>query len=228
MTYNLVAILIYTLLFSTNRSTIPANSFYDKEVVHYFGETAFYKNAWLSRWEKPILVQCTGNYSSVDYEKVLQLIDELRPELGNIPIQLVKSNGNFVIHFEDNLSNFERNIAFKNEKVPFGFMRPTLNKRHEFLRADLYIHPSLINEKKHEVLRHEFCHGLGLMSHSYRIFSSENLLGKRIFENEKAFEKSLHAQKMPVLDRMAIQFLYNRVLSLNYSKKDFELDYLKN
>ena len=130
MAYNLIAIFIYSFLFSTNRSENPSTSFYDKEVVHYFGETAFYKNAWLSRWEKPILVECTGKYSTVDYDKVLQLIDEIRPELGNVPIQLVKSNGNFIIHFEDNLSNFEHNIAFKNDKVPFGFMCPTLNKRH--------------------------------------------------------------------------------------------------
>ena len=226
MAYHLI-IILYSFLFPTNRST-PYNSFFDREVVHYFGETAFYKNAWLSRWEKPILVEFTGNYSSVDHDKVLQLIDEIRPELGNIPIQFVKANGNFIIHFEDNLSNFENNIAFKNDKVPFGFMRPTLNKRHEFLKADLYIHPSLVNQKKYQVLRHEFCHALGLMSHSYKVFSSENLLGKTIFSDEKAYEKSLHAQKIPILDKMAIQFLYKRVLSLDYSKKEFELDYLKN
>ena len=84
-----------------------------------------------------------------------------------------------------------------------------------------------MNQKKYEVLRHEFCHALGLMSHSYKVFSSENLLGKTIFSDEKAYEKSIHTQKIPILDKMAIQFLYNRVLSLNYSKKEFDLDYLK-
>ncbi len=226
MVNNIILIFLFSFFSSITKPSFTRNSSYNKEVVNYFSETAFYNNKWLYRWEKPILVECKGNVSVVDLENVTALIAELKPILGDVPIQYVSSNGNLIINFEHDLSHFENNLLFENEKVPFGFMQPSLNTHHQFLKANIYIHPSLIGNKKYAVLRHEFCHSLGLMSHTYKIFNSENLLGNTVFNSEADYEKSITTKNIPILDKLAIQLLYNKSLSLKYTRKDFERDYM--
>lgn len=198
----------------------------NKEEILYFKETAFYNN-WLNRWEKPILVEITGKPSKEDIKQLQTLITEITPYLGYTTIQMVKNNGNLVFHFEADLTEFDENPAFKNDKIPLGFMKPILNKQHQFVKADVYIHPVLIKNKRYEVLRHEFCHSLGLMSHTYQTFESVNLLGKTVFKDIKAYEKSFSEQTIPTLDKMAIKFLYQEIKLINYNKKDFDKAYSK-
>ncbi len=192
------------------------------EKTSYFEETAFYNQSWLCRWEAPIKVQCLGKYTLEDRIQVLNMIEDVRNDLGTIPIQLVNEGGNLFIHFDDDLSHFNNNEEFKNQQVPFGYMKPQLNPNHELLKADIYIHPSLKDIKKHEVLRHEFCHSLGLMSHSSRAYYTENLLGKIIFNNSSAYDDWKSNQHIPLLDQEAIKMLYQSQISLKTSKKEFD------
>nr|MBC7612263.1 hypothetical protein [Pseudopedobacter sp.] len=192
------------------------------EKTAYFEETAFYSQSWLTRWEAPIKVQCFGNYTLEDKIQVISMIEDVRNDLGTIPIQLVNDGGNLFIHFEDDLSHFNNSEEFKNQQIPFGYMKPQLNRNHELLQADIYIHPALKGIKKHEVLRHEFCHSLGLMSHSSRAYYTENLLGKIIFSNSSAYDVYKSNQHIPILDQEAIKMLYQSQISLKTSKKEFD------
>ena len=192
------------------------------EKTIYFEETAFYNQSWLCRWEAPIKVQCLGRYTPEDRVQVLSMIEDVRNDLGTIPIQLVNDGGNLFIHFDDDLGHFDNNEEFKNQQIPFGYMKPQLNGNHELLQADIYIHPALKNIKKHEALRHEFCHSLGLMSHSSRAYYTDNLLGKIIFNNSSAYDDWKSNQHIPLLDQEAIKMLYQSQISLKTSKKEFD------
>lgn len=200
---------------------------FNNEEISYFSETAFYKNSWLSRWEQPIRIQCTGAFTVTDKAKVAEMIADIKPELGNTPIQLVNDNGNLFIHFENDRSNFDDSPDFKNDKVPYGFMKPTLTAQHQFIRADVYIHPALKGNKKYEVLRHEFCHSLGLMSHAGIAYHSENLLGKIIFRSDDEYKEWKSSKNIPILDKKAIQLLYQNTISLNCTKQQFDKKYRK-
>ncbi len=201
------------------------DSGFNDEQISYFSETAFYNNSWLSRWEKPIKIQCIGDYSSTDIKKINAIIQEVRPVLGGLPIQIVNDDGDLLIHFESDLFHFDDANIFKGEQVPFGYMKPTLNAQHSFLSADIYIHPLLTGNKKYEVLRHEFCHALGLMSHANKAFKTKNLLGKIIFSSEADYKNWKNSQNIPILDLQAIKLLYQEHLPLNYSKQDFDRAY---
>lgn len=221
--------LIKFLFFSTilfDNYGFKKTSSLNNEEIHYFSETAFFDD-WLNRWEKPILIEISGKPTKEDIKQLTNLVQEISPFLGNTSIQIVKNNGNLIFHFEFNLSQFDDNPAFKNDKVPLGFMKPVLSKQHQFINADVFIHPAIITTKRYEVLRHEFCHSLGLMSHSYKAFQSANLLGKTVYKNLKDYENSVFEQNIPNLDKMAIKFLYQNIKTTNYSKRNFERDYLK-
>jgi hypothetical protein len=194
----------------------------NNEKAAYFEETAFYNQSWLCRWEGPIKVQCLGNYTLEDRIQVLSMIEDVKNDLGTIPIQLVNDGGNLFIHFENDLSHFNHNEEFKNQQVPFGYMKPQLTRKHELIQADIYIHPALKDIKKHEALRHEFCHSLGLMSHSSRAYYTENLLGKIIFSNSSAYDVWKSNPHIPILDQEAIKILYKSQISLKTSKKEFD------
>ncbi len=218
---------IVFLLFQFISFFLPAKTSYNSVILNnektaYFAETAFYNQSWLCRWEAPIKVQCTGIYTLEDKNQVINMIGDLQNDLGSVSIQLVNDGGNLLIHFEDGLSHFNDDPAFKNQQIPFGYMKPQLNKNHEILKADIYIHPSLKDTKKYEVLRHEFCHSLGLMSHSSRAYYTENLLGKIIFINSTAYDGWKFNQHIPLLDQEAIKMLYNSQISLKTSRKDFD------
>jgi len=220
---SLFSVFLFTSIFFYNdnyRKTI----FLNKEEISYFKETAFYDNR-LNRWEKPVLIEIKGKPSKDDIKQLSILVKEIAPYLGNTSIQIVKNNGNLVFHFESDLTQFDENPAFKNDKIPLGFMKPVLSKQHQFIKADVFIHPAIISTKRNEVLRHELCHSLGLMSHSFKAFQSANLLGKTVFKDLKDYEKSLSEKNIPNLDKMAIGFLYQEVKTTNYSKKDFDRDY---
>lgn len=222
---DIISILLFsTLLF--NSDDFKKSTSLNKEEIHYFKETAFYNNG-LNRWEKPVLVKIEGKPSKEDMKQLQALIQEITPYLGNISIQIVKNKGNLIFHFESDLSQFDENPAFKNDKIPLGFMKPVLSKQHQFIKADVFIHPAIIAAKRYEVLRHELCHSLGLMSHSYKAFPSANLLAKTVYKDLKDYEQSLSEQNIPTLDKMAIKFLYQEVQTMSYSKKDFERDYSK-
>src|SRR6476659_10033316 len=193
----------------------------NSEEISYFTETAFYKQSWLSRWEEPIMVQCIGDFNNNDLSQVNRMIDDIRGSLGSTPIQLVTTNGNLLIHFDENLDNFEQSVEFKGQKVPYGYMKPQLTKKHQIIRADIYIHPNLSGLKKSEVIRHEFCHSLGLMSHSTKAYYTENLLGKIIFENDSAYENWKSNKEIPILDKESIRILYQPSMALNTSQKEF-------
>ena len=222
---NLISLLFISSFFLNSdgvKKTISLN----KEEINYFKETAFYENR-LNRWERPVLIEIKGKPSKEDIKQLTNLVQEIAPYLGNTSIQIVKNNGNLVFHFESDLSQFDENPAFKNNKIPLGFMKPMLSKQHQFIKAEVFIHPAIIATKRYEVLRHELCHSLGLMSHSFKAFQSANLLGKTVYKDLKDYEKSLSEKNIPNLDKMAIKFLYQDIKSTNYSKKDFDRDYSK-
>ena len=222
---NLISLLLISSLF-LNSDEVKKTTSLNKEEISYFKETAFYNNR-LNRWEKPVLIEIKGKPSKEDIKQLTALVKEIAPYLGNTNIQIVKNNGNLVFHFESDLSQFDENPAFKNDKIPLGFMKPVLSKQNQFIKADVFIHPAIIATKRYEVLRHEFCHSLGLMSHSFKAFQSSNLLGKTVYKDLKDYENSLSEQNIPNLDKMAIKFLYQDIKSTNYSKKDFDRDYSK-
>lgn len=187
----------------------------------YFLETAFYNQNYLYRWNSSIRVQCVGNYTNTDRQQIISMIDDIKNNLGEINIELVNYGGNLIFHFENDLDHFNIN-ELKNQQTPFGYMKPQINNNHEILSADIYIHPSLRGAKKFEALRHEFCHSLGLMSHSTRAYYTENLLGKIIFRNTSAYNYWKSNQHIPLLDKEAIKILYQPELSLYSTKQSFE------
>ncbi|WP_304066171.1 hypothetical protein [Pedobacter glucosidilyticus] len=195
----------------------------DAELL-YFAETAFYKQDSYAKWEHAIRIELTGNYSFEDALAVQEIIKDIEPYL-SIDIDFVKHQGNLKINFDADTNPYHTRFEMLKQKCPLGYMKPTI-KNKQIYNAAIYLHPALIYPKKHEVLRHELLHALGLLGHSNISFKEENLLANIIFKDLQHQQEVRENKTIPLLDKLALYKLYHSKKS-GLKKKNYQYLYAK-
>ncbi|MRX45780.1 hypothetical protein [Pedobacter puniceum] len=213
----------FIILFITLPFNIVKHEYSDTELL-YFAETTFYKQDSYAKWQKPIQVELSGIYSLEDALTVQEIIKDIKPYL-NVNISLVKNQGNLKIHFDADTTSYHNRFETLKQNCPLGYMKPTISKKQIF-NAAIYLHPALIYPKKHEVLRHELLHALGLLGHSNISFKQENMLANIIFKSLQHQQEVRSNKAIPLLDKLALYRLYHSKKSV-LKRKNYQYLYAK-
>lgn len=212
---NICIALLLMSLFSFNniRSFETVLNGYKPDELKYFSEVAFMSGK-LRRWGEPIRI--SQNACSVkDVEYMDELVTEIQPLLSTIPISYVPGEqGNLVVHHSQTIAEYSKNYTGK-ENLPLGYAIPKFSSDNALIHADIYLHPSLLDDKKDEVLIHEICHMLGLLDHPSTPFAEDNLMGAAIYKNKNSIFT------IPRLDKAALKLLYDKRMPKSLLKVDF-------
>jgi hypothetical protein len=211
---NIIIAFLLMSLFSFNsvESFESALNEYRADELKYFSEVAFMSGK-LRRWGEPIRIS-QDDYSVNDVECMEELLTEIQPLLSTIPISYVSSGGNLVIHHSKTLKEYSKNYS-RNESLPLGYAIPKFSSDNALIHADIYIHPSLLNDKREEVLVHEICHMLGLLDHPSTPFAEDNVMGAAAYKNKNSI------LTIPRLDKAALKLLYDKRMPKSLLKVDF-------
>lgn len=185
---------------------------YKADELKYFSEVAFLSGR-MARWGEPIRISQDGS-APKDITYMNDIIGELEPLLSTIPISYAATGGNLVIHYTKTLTEYSKNYTAKGS-LPLGYAIPEFSSDHSLIRADIYLHPSLLSEKKNEVLIHEICHTLGLLDHPTSPFTDDNVMGAAVYKNRT------NILTIPRLDKAALKLLYDKRMPKNLLKADF-------
>ncbi|QEK50446.1 hypothetical protein FYC62_01260 [Pedobacter aquae] len=213
----------FIILFITLPFSIFKHEYSDTELL-YFAETTFYKEDSYAKWKKPIKVELAGNYSIEDILIVQEIIKDIKPYL-SVDMSLVKNQGNLKIHFDADTTRYNNRFETLKQNCPLGYMKPTISNKQIF-NAAIYLHPALIYPKKHEVLRHELLHALGLLGHSNISFKQENMLANIIFKSLQHQQEVRYNKAIPLLDKLALYRLYHSRKS-GLKRKNYQYLYVK-
>ncbi len=196
----------FIILFITFPFTVFKHEFNDVALL-YFAETAFYEKDNYAKWQKPIKIELTGNYAKEDTLTIQEILKDIQPYI-NVEISLVKHQGNLKIHFDADTTLYHSRFETVKQNCPLGYMKPTISNK-QIYNAAIYLHPALIYPKKHEVLRHELLHALGLFGHSNKPFKQENMLASIIFKSLQHKKEVQLNKAIPLLDKLALYRLYH-------------------
>ena len=197
---------------------------YNGPEITYFQETAFERKKSVIKWEDKIRISLMGNFSVQDSLEVVRVVGEVSP-LVTVPIELLPGNskdGNLQIYLlksaaEDEAAVSEKDLAKAMAKTEYRFAM--LSNR--IVGAKIFVYH--FADTKYWVLRHEFCHALGLSGHSKQMTKQHRLLGPELFdsieESEAWKDKKEHTFPEPV--KKSIQLLYEKDLPIGLKKKDF-------
>ncbi|HEY0667900.1 MAG TPA: hypothetical protein VGD22_06970 [Sphingobacteriaceae bacterium] len=185
---------------------------YKADELKYFSEVAFMSGK-LRRWGEPIRISQEGK-TATDIQYMEALVAELQPLLGNVPVSYVHTGGNLVIHYSRTIREYSRNYTGA-ESLPLGYAIPKFSSDNSLIYADIYLHPSLLNDKRNEVLIHEICHMLGLFDHPLTPFNEDNVMSAAIYKNKN------NLITLPRLDKAALKLLYDHRMPKNLLKIDF-------
>jgi len=177
----------------------------DSDLIDYFCQVALNveygsANGVLKRWEKPLRVKVSGDYTDEDYATLTDHIDTLNG-LGILPkISIVSSDANFFIYFvpldemDDVIPGYvEGNWGYF--YLYWGSSSYVINKAYMGIATDVTTQAA----RNHLILE-EFTQALGLMNDSYDYEDS-------IFQAEWTTTQSLMD-----IDYMLLYMLYNDYL----------------
>lgn len=208
----LIAALLFSLLsFSNAENFGKILDEYKPDELKYFSEVAFFTGK-LSRWTEPVRISQEG-HSPEDLIVINDMVTELQSVL-SVPVSLVPTGGNLVIHHSRTMSEYLRNYS-GTDMIPLGYAIPKFSSDNSLIHADIYLHPSLLNDKKNEVLIHEVCHTLGLLDHPSTPFTEDNVMSAAIYRNKNTIST------IPRLDKAALKLLYDKRMPKNLLKTDF-------
>jgi len=190
--------------------TIACFSFKDPEpkvksaATSYFLDVAFY-NDQIIKWSGPIYVEVRGTLNSKQSAMIDSLVSITKTAIGKDKIARVPVAGNFVIHFTKTLKEYQAMYTEDLFDVPLGYAKTFQYADKSIRETHIFLHPSLLKEKQNQVLKHEWCHALGLLSHTRTPFAEENMLSASLYTTVKPGTAAL-----PALDREALRYLYNK------------------
>ena len=185
---------------------------YKMDELRYFSEVAFLTGK-ISRWSEPIRISQEGS-SRHDEMFMRDVVSDLEPLLSGLPISTVPSAGNIIVHYTKSISEYSRNYRDAGE-LPLGYAIPKFSSENTLIHADIYLHPSLLSEKRKEVLIHEICHTLGLLDHPSTPYDEDSIMSAAVYRNKKP------ALKIPRLDKAALRLLYDKRMPDTLLKTDF-------
>ncbi|GAB3761123.1 hypothetical protein GCM10028817_38070 [Spirosoma pomorum] len=200
---------------------------YSNEQLSYFSDVAFGYPDKIKKWDEKIAVTIVGACSEADRLDVQTIVREVSDIIGKDKIALVSDQANVFVYFPTLQQDFEREKQGTLGIDVNGFTYPTFSFSDRLTKAKLYVSPALKGRLRGLVLRHEFCHALGLSGHSKKLWKEDHLLGVRLYDSIDEFEEvdSIPAV-IPEADIMAIKLLYDNSIPNGLKKSTF-MQYLK-
>jgi hypothetical protein len=187
---------------STGAVMIPANMA-NQEILDYFEEIVLRReygggefDGVVCRWEQPVYVDITGEYTTEDYDWLISHIDYLNSMDGVPDISVVETGGNFHIFFEplDQLPNDIPSYVEGN----WGFISLNWNSNGQVTKATMGIATDVTSQvQRNHLILEEFTQGFGLLNDSDKYADS-------IFQMEWT-----EIQSISVLDELLVRMLYS-------------------
>ncbi|WP_247233203.1 DUF2927 domain-containing protein [Telluribacter sp. SYSU D00476] len=198
---------------------------YSKEDLLYFADVGFGYPDKVKRWDQTIRVSIAGSCSRQDSAEVAKVVDELSKIIAFPKIVLTREEGNVQVHFPDSEREFEASKAAKDLGVDVdGFASPTFSVTNKIKQVEIHLSPLLKDRLRNAILRHEFCHALGLGGHSRRYYHEEHLLGRlNIPSLESAELLDSSPAVIPAADTRALQLLYEKDMPTGLKRSSFEV-----
>jgi predicted Zn-dependent protease len=190
---------------------------YDKVFLDYFSDVGFHNHNILIKWDKNITVSFNGDFDENDLKSVNEFISVFNREVKTVKMELIQNpKADIVIFIEDSprLKGYT-GLSYTN-------CRP-LSFNNIIYQSRVYVAPSPIisSNKRYKTIQHELLHAIGL-HHSPREFKSHNTLGKFTFKNIDEYEQWSAEYKIPpLLDRMAIKILYDKMIPAGLKREVF-------
>jgi len=193
--------------------------------MKYFMETAFEQNGSVIKWKDTIRISLEGNYSTMDSLEMVKIIKEVSP-LINVKVILLpgnSSNGNLIINLFKSEKDYKSflsageldNMAEGKTKYKFSFLS------NEITGAQIFVFHFAAN--KYWILRHEFCHALGLSGHSKGVGDEQALLAPLVFKSIEDSDKWQNENThFPDADKKSIKLLYSENLPIGLKFTDFK------
>ncbi|GAB3163978.1 hypothetical protein [Telluribacter humicola] len=198
---------------------------YSQEDLLYYADVGFGYPNKIKKWDQTIRVSIAGSCSRQDSAEVAKVVDELSRIIAFPKVVLTKEEGNVQVHFPDSEPEFESIKTAEGLGVEVrGFVDPTSSLfTNKMKQVKIYLSPLLKNRKRNAVLRHEFCHALGLSGHSKRYYYEEHLMGRlNIPSLESAELLDSSPAVIPAADVRALQLLYEREMPTGLKRSTFK------
>lgn len=200
---------------------------YSEEQLLYFSDVAFGYPDKIKKWNKKVVVKIVGPCTEDDKIEVLNIIQEISAIIGKDKINFGLKDANVFVYFPNLQQDFEREKRGELNIDVNGFTFSTFSFSGYLKEVKLYISPALKGKWRNRILRHEFCHALGLSGHSKKAYKEEHLLGVRLYDSLEAAEKDeLTAATIPEPDKMAIKLLYDNSIPNGLKRSKF-VEYLE-
>ncbi|QKZ14693.1 hypothetical protein [Spirosoma sp. KUDC1026] len=200
---------------------------YSNEQLSYFSDVAFGYPDKIKKWDEKIAVTIVGACSEADRLEVQTIVREIAAIIGNDKIELVSDQANVFVYFPTLQQDFEREKQGTLGIDVNGFMYPTFSFSDRLTKVKLYVSPALKGRYRGRVLRHEFCHALGLSGHSKKVYKEDHLLAVRFYGSlEEAEEVDSTPAVIPEADIKAIKLLYDNSIPNGLKRSTF-LQHLK-
>jgi hypothetical protein len=191
---------------TTTAATQPTLDMSRQAILDYFSEIALKReyggndfDGVVCRWEQPIKVEISGNYTQDDYDWLSDHIDWLN-NLGCLPdISVVKSGGNFKVHFNK--------LAELPDLIPdyvegnWGFISLYWNESGQITESTMGIATDVTNQiQRNHLILEEFTQGLGLLNDS------------RLYQDSIFQMDWTEIQALSPLDELVVRLLYAPVV----------------
>lgn len=182
------------------------------EMLTYFIEVAIYdddEDVLTRRWEVPIEVEIKGNYTTKDYDFIVDQMELLNDLEMLPPISIVDMDGNFIIQFtkQKNISDFNLESNFDGDY----FADYEINANNQFSEAICVIASDTINQtgRNYAVLS-SIIYGVGISGWSDKYEES-------ILQSDWTDMQSFSA-----IDYYMIQLLYSGRIKTGMNREEIE------
>jgi hypothetical protein len=190
---------------STGSVMIPADMT-NQEILDYFEEIVLKReygggdfDGVVCRWEQPVYVDISGEYTTEDYDWLISHIDYMNSIDGVPDISVVETGGNFHVFFEplDQLPSVIPGYVEGN----WGFISLNWNGDGQVTEATMGIATDVTSQvQRNHLILEEFTQGFGLLNDSEKFADS-------IFQMEWT-----EIQSISVLDELLVRMLYSPVI----------------
>ena len=201
----------------------PMNSApnYSQASIQYFQEIGFgaeferaedqHKEKLIAKWNTPVAIQISGEYTDADYQEVEKIAKELS-QLTGLSVSLTTTNSfNSKVIFTDQ-DYFQNHCSIYNPSLPqSGFFCLQWNDYREITSSTILIHSELRDQNiRNHLIREELTQSFGIMKDSYTYKDS-------IFQQDSSTSPTQYA----TIDKEIIRLLYDKRVQPGMNKEQF-------
>lgn len=190
-----------------------------EEMLDYFLELAVTKqDEILLRWKEPIKVEINGDYTEVDYDRIVGQLDQFNDMGAFPPITVVEKDGNFLIHFVP-----KKQMVKVLENWEDGYLSYYNYYYDDDYQLSKYV-TAIASDETSQTERNYLC--LEMMTRGLGIFNASSDDPDSIFQKDWT-----NIQTLSDLDYKVINMLYNSSIKpgpLQPNTKDLLLKWLDN